>query len=430
MAETGHVDRQLHRSTPGATSVTSVAAAPAPGVGTSVTTDCNFTPAAGERLGAPWRRTVSRVPRACSPSGGRSAGCCCGDLPAAAPARVAGASSRSSSRSDEADELPHPPRPPPSPSSPGRRVRRRRRPPAEPRPRSPGAGRGVVAAPDCPRVGRQTARLLGGAAATTAPMLVFVDADVRPGPTSSTGSPRRSPPKRRRHVGAAVAHGATPTSGLQLLFNVTALMGSGGFTVLGGRSPDGRLRAGAGNRPAPPTTRPAVTVMPTCGPASPRTSRSPDVSGAAACSPAARRQRSGCTRPGSASRSRGGPARWRRVSRDPVVGGVGVAAWVWSLAGGLFAGWPAYPLSAVQVWVLGRRAGTFGPLTAALYPLAVRRARRDRRPRRMEPRPGGTTWKGRAVDGGVTSSRILPTLALASIWRWASAMRRAGSADR
>ena len=50
---------------------------------------------------------------------------------------------------------------------------------------------------------------------------------------------------------------------------------------------------------------------------------------------------------------------------------VAVAAWVWSLAGGMFATWWAYPLSAVQVWVLGRRAGRFGPVVAALYPLAV-----------------------------------------------------------
>ena len=30
-----------------------------------------------------------------------------------------------------------------------------------------------------------------------------------------------------------------------------------------------------------------------------------------------------------------------------------------------------YPLSAVQFWVLGRRAGSIHPLTAVLYPLAV-----------------------------------------------------------
>jgi 4,4'-diaponeurosporenoate glycosyltransferase len=46
-------------------------------------------------------------------------------------------------------------------------------------------------------------------------------------------------------------------------------------------------------------------------------------------------------------------------------------AWVWSLAGGWLAAPIVYPLSAVQVWVLGRRAGSIHPLTAALYPAAV-----------------------------------------------------------
>jgi hypothetical protein len=48
-----------------------------------------------------------------------------------------------------------------------------------------------------------------------------------------------------------------------------------------------------------------------------------------------------------------------------------VIAWLWSLAGGWLAEPIVYPLSAVQVWVLGRRAGSIHPLTALLYPLAV-----------------------------------------------------------
>ena len=52
-----------------------------------------------------------------------------------------------------------------------------------------------------------------------------------------------------------------------------------------------------------------------------------------------------------------------------------VAAWVSSLAGGPFAGWPAYPLSAAQVWVLGRRAGRFGPRGRRVLPACRRRAR-------------------------------------------------------
>ena len=78
--------------------------------------------------------------------------------------------------------------------------------------------------------------------------------------------------------------------------------------------------------------------------------------------------------------------------------GLLVAGWVWSLAGGPFTSWLAYPVSAVQVWVLGRRAGRVGSVLAALYPVLVvgllvvvvravwSRAR------------GTTTWKGRPVS--------------------------------
>ena len=50
---------------------------------------------------------------------------------------------------------------------------------------------------------------------------------------------------------------------------------------------------------------------------------------------------------------------------------LGTLAWVWSLAGGWLAAPLVYPLSAAQVWVLGRRAGSIHPLTAVLFPLAV-----------------------------------------------------------
>ena len=50
---------------------------------------------------------------------------------------------------------------------------------------------------------------------------------------------------------------------------------------------------------------------------------------------------------------------------------VAVALWVWSLAGGWIAEPIVYPLSALQFWVLGRRAGSMHPLTALLYPIAV-----------------------------------------------------------
>ena len=46
-------------------------------------------------------------------------------------------------------------------------------------------------------------------------------------------------------------------------------------------------------------------------------------------------------------------------------------AWVWSLAGGWLASPWVYPLSALQFWVLGRRAASVHPITALLYPVAV-----------------------------------------------------------
>lgn len=78
-------------------------------------------------------------------------------------------------------------------------------------------------------------------------------------------------------------------------------------------------------------------------------------------------------------------------------------AWVWSLAGGWIATPIVYPLSALQVWVLGRRAASIRPLTAVLYPVAVlafvvifvRSVAALAFGRRVE-------WKGRHVDARTT----------------------------
>jgi 4,4'-diaponeurosporenoate glycosyltransferase len=60
---------------------------------------------------------------------------------------------------------------------------------------------------------------------------------------------------------------------------------------------------------------------------------------------------------------------------------IATAAWITAIAGGwLSGGWPTshpietaavYALCAVQVWILGRRAGSIHPLTALLYPVAI-----------------------------------------------------------
>ena len=116
----------------------------------------------------------------------------------------------------------------------------------------------------------------------------------------------------------------------------------------------------------------------------------------------------------------------RRHRRHPWWVALAVAAWVWSLAGGLFAGWWAYPLSAVQVWVLGRRAGPLRTRRGrALPPGRAGAAGRRRRGRRQPPaRPHHVA--GPPGHDGVTSSSSLPTLASASITRWASATSSSG----
>ena len=48
-----------------------------------------------------------------------------------------------------------------------------------------------------------------------------------------------------------------------------------------------------------------------------------------------------------------------------------IVGWLWSLNGGWITSVWFYAASAVQVLVLGRRAGRFGPLSAVAYPLLV-----------------------------------------------------------
>ena len=47
------------------------------------------------------------------------------------------------------------------------------------------------------------------------------------------------------------------------------------------------------------------------------------------------------------------------------------ALWIWSLAGGWITTPLVYPASAIQVWVLGRRAGSIHPVAAAVFPVLV-----------------------------------------------------------
>ena len=259
-------------------------------------------------------------------------------------------------------------------------------------------GARTVIAPDLPTgwVGKPHACAIG-AAATTAATLVFVDADVRPGPALLDG------------LAAAVAPGVVTsvqpwhdavTAGerVTLLANVTALMGCAAFTVAGARLPPDVAFG-----PVLAVERATYDAIGGHGHPAVRASLTEDIELARQVGRSQvysdRRDASFRMYPCGLRQSLAG---WSRTMAAGLSAGrwwivLGVVAWVWSLGGGLFAGWLAYPLSAVQVWVLGRRAGRMGPVLAALYPVLVaalalvvvlagwRRVR------------GTTSWKGRTV---------------------------------
>jgi len=262
------------------------------------------------------------------------------------------------------------------------------------------AGARVVAAPPLPAgwVGKPHA-CATGAAATTAGALVFVDADVRPGPHLLDGLATALASAPDAVVSVQPWHDAArPGERLTALANVVSLMGSGGFTVLG------------------PLVVPHVAFGPVLalrrhvyerigghGRCDVRASLTEDIAIGRAV---------GTTRLFSDHHDatfrmyprgfREAFAGWSRTMAAGVAATrwwllVGVAAWITSLAGGPFAGWLAYPLSALQVWVLGRRAGRVGPLLAAIYPvLVVVLVGVVGRAGWLRLR-GTTTWKGRVV---------------------------------
>jgi len=240
-----------------------------------------------------------------------------------------------------------------------------------------------------------------GAAATTAPTLVFLDADVRPSDdlldrlgAATDDTPDSVVSVQPWHVTER------PVEQASLLCNVTALMGSGAFTVAGRRvsptvafGPVLALRRDLYDRVgghADPTVRTMHTedigLARAVGRARLFTGR-PDV--AFRMYPDGLRQLVGGWTRSIATGARFTP--WWLA--------LGVAAWVTSLAGGWLVEPLVYPLSAAQVWVLGRRAGSIHPVTAVLYPLAVvvfvwifLRSISALLLRRQ------VTWKGRGVD--------------------------------
>ena len=243
-----------------------------------------------------------------------------------------------------------------------------------------GGARVVSSAPEPGWLGK-THACWQGANGTVAPALLFVDADVLPSTQLLDDVSAALLTNPDRVVSVQPWHRTYRWyEQASMLCNVTALMGSGAFTVLGER------------------VRPNVAFGPVLAM---RRRRYDEVGGHAAV-----RERH--TEDIGLARLAGGavlftgrpdttfrmyPDGWRQLvdgwTRSIAAGfrstrwwvAVGVVGWIAALAGGWLAGGlpvhdpvPSaivYVLCAMQCWVLGRRAGSMHPLTAALFPLAV-----------------------------------------------------------
>jgi 4,4'-diaponeurosporenoate glycosyltransferase len=262
------------------------------------------------------------------------------------------------------------------------------------------AGVRVVPAPPLPAgwVGKPHA-CATGAAVTTAGTLVFLDADVRPGPRLLDGLAAGLTTAPDAVVSVQPWHDAErPGERLTALANVVTLMGSGAFTTLGRR-----VATDVAFGPVLALRRPTYDRVGGHARSGVRASLTEDIAlGRAVGATLLFSDRRDATFRMYPHGFRQSFAGWSRTMAAGVAATrwwllLGVAAWVTSLAGGPFAGWLAYPLSAVQVWVLGRRAGRVGPLLAAVYPvLVVVLVGLVGRAGWLRVR-GTTTWKGRAV---------------------------------
>jgi 4,4'-diaponeurosporenoate glycosyltransferase len=235
-------------------------------------------------------------------------------------------------------------------------------------------GARVVSAPAVPEgwLGKPHA-CWHGASATAAPILLFVDADVRP-PTDLIDRIADACQHYRDSV-VSVQPWHDATTGAEqasVLCNTVALMGVGRFSVLGGRV---HPRAAFG----PVLALDRATYVRVGGHAAPqvRDRHTEDI----ALARAVGHVELFTGRPDICFRMYPGGVRetvrgWSRsiatgAAATPWWAAAGTAGWMWSLAGGLFATPWAYPLCALQCWVLGRRAARTSPLLALAYPVAV-----------------------------------------------------------
>jgi 4,4'-diaponeurosporenoate glycosyltransferase len=213
-----------------------------------------------------------------------------------------------------------------------------------------------------------------GASATDQPVLVFLDADVRPGPTLLDDLAAAVAAEPDALVSVQPWHwmetvGEQPS----MLCNITALMGCGAFT------PFPRLTA-AKMAFGPVIAVERATYDQAGGHAAPsvRSMHTEDIGLARAIGRSRLAVGSSATTtfrmyPGGFGDLMRGWTRsiatGARFTRWWVA--LAVALWMCSVAGGWLAAPLLYPFTAVQVWLLGRRAGTAHPLAAALFPVLV-----------------------------------------------------------
>lgn len=212
---------------------------------------------------------------------------------------------------------------------------------------------------------------------TTAPILLFVDADVRPAADLIDRMATAIDRYPDRIVSVQPWHRTgSATEQLSAICNIAALMGVGTFSVVGSRR--------GHERPVPTAFGPVLAVDRAVydevgGHAHPsvRTMHTEDIGLARSVGGA----ELFTGRPDTAFRMYPGGLRdlIRGWTRSLATGArhtrwwaaLGVAAWIWSLAAGwTVTGW-FYLASALQVWILARRAGSFSIVTAIAYPLAL-----------------------------------------------------------
>ena len=235
-------------------------------------------------------------------------------------------------------------------------------------------GATVVVPPELPAgwLGKPHACSIG-AGATTAPHLLFLDADVRPAPDllDRVGTELAAHPDSVVSVQPWHATGRW-TEQASILCNITALMGCGAFTAAGDR-----VTPTVAFGPVLAVDRSTYDAV--GGHAHPdvRAMHTEDIG-------LARTVGRGCLFTGAPDTSfrmypDGLAQTIRGWTRSIATGArfttwwlaLATLLWVWSLAGGWLVSPLLYPLSALQVWVLGRRAASVHPLTALLFPIAV-----------------------------------------------------------